>query len=322
MPDGGVRLGTVDEYNAAAERHWASMVSDPQVRDHLRRKPFDPLRVAAILRPDMPNVYFALTGEFNSEGLIAPSAGQAVVFYRIALMSKDGDWVLRETAGACRRVRSVLADHGARYRPGAPLDPRWLAGAGPATSSSSTKRNAASMRLREPPARIAPGDLDAMFAAARGDGRLRVVDLSLIRLKQTQRAKDYPVISELSRLLPPEIELRWTTDPDRIMELSSPLGQGSPRASVRAARDGLSREVVVMELAREIDRMQREDRDRMRRYEAAARPYLEEFRTRIGRTRPGRRPWGRGQCGKQLLPRPSEGGSDGCSARTTSTKER
>jgi len=244
----------------------------------------DPLRVAAILRQDMPNVYFALTEEFNSEGLIALLAsGQAVVFYRIALMSKDGDWVLRETAGACRRVRSVLADHGARYRPGAPLDPRWLAGGWSSHFEffDEKKRRIRCDFVSRPP-RIAPGDLDAMFAAARGDGRLRVVDPQrLIRLKQTQRAKDYPVIGELSRLLPPEIELRWTTDPDRIMELSSPLGQGSPRASVRAARDGLSREVVVMELAREIDRMQREDRDRMRRYEAAARPYLEEFRTRI-----------------------------------------
>ena len=44
-----------------------------------------------------------------------------MVFYRIALMSKDGDWVLRETENACRHVRDVLAAHGARYRPGAPL---------------------------------------------------------------------------------------------------------------------------------------------------------------------------------------------------------
>ena len=69
----------------------------------------------------MSNVYFALTEEFNSEGFVALLAsGQAVVFYRIALMSKDGDWVLRETTGACRRVRSVLAARGARYRPGVP----------------------------------------------------------------------------------------------------------------------------------------------------------------------------------------------------------
>jgi hypothetical protein len=77
----------------------------------------------------MANVYFDLTEEFNADGLIALLAsGQAVVFYRIAMMSKDGDWVLRETEAACRRVRAVLAGRGARYRPAAPLDPRWLAG--------------------------------------------------------------------------------------------------------------------------------------------------------------------------------------------------
>ena len=36
---------------------------------------------------------------------------------------------------------------------------------------------------------------------------------SLILMKQTQRAKDYPVIGELARLLPPEREVELTTDP-------------------------------------------------------------------------------------------------------------
>ena len=36
-----------------------------------------------------------------------------------------------------------------------------------------------------------------------------------------------------------------------------------------------------MELAREIDRVQGEDRNRMRRYEAAAGPYLAEFRAKV-----------------------------------------
>jgi hypothetical protein len=82
-----------------------------------------------ILLERMSNVYFDLTEEFNADAVIALLAsGQAVVFYRIALMSKDGDWVLRETESACRRVRNVLAARGARYRPCAPLDPRWLAG--------------------------------------------------------------------------------------------------------------------------------------------------------------------------------------------------
>ena len=77
----------------------------------------------------MRNIYFDLTEELNAEGPIAVLAsGQAVVFYRLALMSKDGDWILRETPEACRRALAVLEKHGARYRPGAPLDVRWLGG--------------------------------------------------------------------------------------------------------------------------------------------------------------------------------------------------
>ncbi len=75
------------------------------------------------------NIYFDLTRELNAEGTIAVLAsGQAVVYYRIAIMSKDGDWILRDTEAACARVLSVLGARDARYRPGAPLDPRWLAG--------------------------------------------------------------------------------------------------------------------------------------------------------------------------------------------------
>jgi hypothetical protein len=48
-----------------------------------------------------------------------------------------------------------------------------------------------------------------------------------------------------------------------------------------AAARGERRLWVVMELAREIDRMQGEDRRRMRRYEAAAEPYLAAFRAKV-----------------------------------------
>jgi len=228
-------------------------------------------------RAGMTNVYFALTAEFNSGGVVALLAsGQAVVFYRIALMSKDGDWVVRETESACRQVRSVLARHGARYRPGAPLHPRWLAGGWSShfEFQDDQKRRVRCDFVSRPP-RIPARDIEEMFSAARGEGPLRVIDPErLILLKQTQRAKDYPVIAEISRLLPPAAELAGTTDPDRILALAASHGEGSPRPSVKAAREGRPREQVVVELAREIDRMQGEDRARMRRYEDAARPYL------------------------------------------------
>lgn len=45
----------------------------------------------------MTNPYLELTRELNQGRLRALiSSGQAVVVHRLAIMSKDGDWVLRE----------------------------------------------------------------------------------------------------------------------------------------------------------------------------------------------------------------------------------
>jgi hypothetical protein len=66
------------------------------------------------------NVYFDLTEELNRDGRIAVlGSGQAVVWHRLAIMSKDGDWILRESPEACARALRVLEQHGARYRLGA-----------------------------------------------------------------------------------------------------------------------------------------------------------------------------------------------------------
>ncbi|HSS76115.1 MAG TPA: hypothetical protein VLV54_05155 [Thermoanaerobaculia bacterium] len=75
------------------------------------------------------NPYLELTEEFNRGRLRALlSSGQAVVVHRLAVMSKDGDWILREDTEAVEHVLKVLALKGAYYRFGAPLDLRWLGG--------------------------------------------------------------------------------------------------------------------------------------------------------------------------------------------------
>ena len=70
------------------------------------------------------NIYVDLTRAFNAAGSNAIlSSGQAVVFHRLAVMSKDGDWILRETQEALDRVLAVLEQRGAAYRFGAPAGP-------------------------------------------------------------------------------------------------------------------------------------------------------------------------------------------------------
>jgi len=226
------------------------------------------------------NVYFDLTEELNSEGTIAVLAsGQAVVFYRISMMSKDGDWILKETPEACQRVLTLLERHGARYRPGAPLDVRWLAGG---WSSHFEFFDAERRRIRcdfvSRPPRMEPEEVGGLFDPAEPAEPMRVLGIEpLIRIKQTQRAKDYPAIGELARRLPPRREIEFTTDPDRILALAPVYGESSRRAPVRAALAGGARDAVVVELARELDRLQQQDRARLEKYREAAEPYLREF---------------------------------------------
>ena len=80
---------------------------------------------ASLYSRHLPNVSFELTREYNRhEPFAVLSSGPAVVYYRVAIMSKDGDWIVRETAPACSRVLEVLTERCARYRPAAPLDVR------------------------------------------------------------------------------------------------------------------------------------------------------------------------------------------------------
>lgn len=229
----------------------------------------------------MNNLYFELTREFNQLGPAAAlSSGQAVVYYRLAIMSKDGDWVVRETDAVCTHVRSVLSGYGARHRPSAPLDARWLSGG---WSSHFEFFDPKHRRIRcdfvSRPPRVTAEALTAMFRGSPAGEALLVVDREvLIRLKQTARAKDYAVIGELARQLPPDEEILWTTDVDRILELSSLVDRGSSRPSVQAARSGAGRAAVVAALALEVDALQQADRGRLIRYQQAAEAYLQEFR--------------------------------------------
>jgi len=225
------------------------------------------------------NIYFALTEAFNREApTVALASGQAVVFYRIAIMSKDGDWVIREIPDACERVRRELEARGARYRVGAPLDVRWLAGGWSSHFEFfDEKRRRIRCDFVSRPPRVPYVSIERLFDQA-WERRLMAIDPeSLILIKQTQRAKDYAVIAELAALLPPEREIELTTDPDRILELAA-TGVASRRPAVMAARGGVGRRAVVTALAEETDALQQQDAARLAAYDEAAAQYTAECR--------------------------------------------
>lgn len=149
---------------------------------------------------DSMNIYIDLTNRFNKGRLRAVlSSGQAVVLHRLAIMSKDGDWIIKEDEECLEHILYVLNDNGARYRFGAPLDKRWLAG-GWSSHFEFTKEN---IRVRTDfvsrPPRIDATRLAGMWAEQE-KRELPFVDCpDLAELKKTNREKDYAIIGELSR---------------------------------------------------------------------------------------------------------------------------
>lgn len=224
------------------------------------------------------NIYFDLTEAFNAEApTVALASGQAVVFYQVAITSKDGDWIIRETPDASERVLAELERRAARLRYGAPLDPRWLSGGWSShfEFADEVRRRVRCDFISRPP-RVPAEEIERLFRP--GQPKLVAIDVeSLILMKRTQRAKDYPVIAELARRLPPEREIELTTDPDRIIELARRFGHASDRPVITAARRGAPRRDIVVGLAEELDAQQQDDRRRLERFEAASRRYLEEW---------------------------------------------
>jgi len=149
------------------------------------------------------NVYLDLTRELNEGRLRAViCSGQAVVLHRLAILSKDGDWILREDQEALDHVLAVLEARRARYRFGAPLDLRWMSGGW----SSHFEFRQDSLRVRTDffarPPRISADDLVKMWEEME-EREIPFVGAKLLaEMKKTNREKDYAVIGELARIMP------------------------------------------------------------------------------------------------------------------------
>jgi hypothetical protein len=227
-------------------------------------------------------VYVELTRAFNERGTRAiVSSGQAVVLHRLAGASKDGDWILRETPETLAHVLAVLEGRGARYRFGAPLDVRWMAGGW----SAHLEFLDPPLRVRTDfvtrPPRIAAHDLEALWHEQAGSD-LPLLDVRrLVEVKKTNREKDYAVIGELARLL---------TDPgDRLLASRSArdlvaLADAEPRLAreLEASRPLLGRVregVAALEVALDAERraLMHANERRIERYLEAARGWRDAW---------------------------------------------
>lgn len=168
-------------------------------------------------------IYLDLTREFNAGRLRAViCSGQAVVLHRLAVVSKDGDWILREDEDALQHVLRVLGRHGARYRYGAPLDVRWMSGGW----SAHLEFREAGLRVRTDfftrPPRIAAQELARMWLEQEGRNPAFIDARLLAEQKKTNREKDYAAIGELARLLTdPRDQLRYSRSSRDLIALAT-----------------------------------------------------------------------------------------------------
>mgnify|MGYP006928217469 CR=1 FL=1 len=221
------------------------------------------------------NIYLELTEEFNRGGLRAViCSGQAVVLHRLAIMSKDGDWILREDQESLSRVLSVLAARGATYRFGAPLDLRWLRHGW----SSHLEFQHGNLRVRTDfftrPPRLNANDLAKMWKTQQGRNPPFVGLKELAELKKTNREKDYAVIGELARNLPTLLERMLYSRSARDLLKMKEEGPGTWAQAVKIREAlqsaGGGRDPLEVALDHERRQLMRVNEERLDRYESSA----------------------------------------------------
>lgn len=236
-----------------------------------------------ILGPGTGNPYVDFTDACNAQRpVVILSSGQACVWYRLTLASKDGDWLVREDEEALGVVRTRLAQLGARYRLGAPLDVRWLRAG---WSSHAEALSPDGLRLRfdfvSRPPRLGPDRLAALWGDV-GAGAAAVVSRrDLVLLKQTMRLKDYAFIGSLAtQLQDPADQLRWTLDARHLLDLLQRHPHLKSRlAELRPACAGVESESAAAEcIDAEVRRLRAKDEMRIQAYAAAQESWAVRFR--------------------------------------------
>ncbi len=251
-------------------------------------------------------VYLELTSEFNAGRLRAIiCSGQAVVLHRLAMASKDGDWILREDPEALGHVLAVLARRNARYRFGAPLDLGWLRGGW----SAHLEFSHGGLRVRTDfftrPPRVSDSELARLWREQEGRNPPFTDARILAEMKKTARQKDYPFIGELARRMSdPRDRLRFSRSADELIELA---GAEPALASELAAerplltRVGAGRRALAEALQLEMLDLIEADEHRLGRYrdasaawaglwpsverELSGRPLIEAHQTLVARAR-------------------------------------
>lgn len=226
------------------------------------------------------NIYIQLTDEFNAGRLRAViCSGQAAVLHRVAIMSKDGDWILQEDMECCRHILEVLERHGAHYRFGAPLDVRWLSQGW----SAHFEFLHDTIRVRTDfftcPPRLNETERAAIWGEQTDRHPPYVNLVQLARMKQTDREKDYVIIGELARRMQsPADQIRYSRSALDLMRLRDHYPAlieqlVKERPVLAVIQEGRDRLEAALDAERRV--MIHANEQRLARYEAASKPWME-----------------------------------------------
>jgi hypothetical protein len=197
------------------------------------------------------------------------------------MMSKDGDWIIRDDDEAFSWVLSVLAGFKAKYRLGAPLDRRWLS----AGWSSHFEFFLEGLRVRADffsrPPRIEAEELASLWREAEHQA-IPVVNLvSLAEQKKTMREKDYPIIGALAeRMSDVRQKLKYARNAQAIIELSSQypdVFQEAAKSRPLLLDASKGRDALEESLDRERRKFMRLDEDRLLKFSEAGAPWLAKW---------------------------------------------
>jgi len=229
------------------------------------------------------NIYVELTKKFNVDHVRTMLAGgQAAVLHRLAFMSKDGDWILREQQQDLDHILKVLEGYGAKYRFGSPLDLRWLS----CGWSAHLEFQWQGLRVRTDfvtrPARIDPETLERMWKDTEEQPIPFASARDLAEMKKTNREKDYVVIGELTRRMKdPESQILYSRSARDLITFSQQYPDlikslGAKRPLLRKIDQGREN----LEAALDLERRQliRANEERLANYLEAAKPWASSWR--------------------------------------------
>ncbi len=226
----------------------------------------------------MSNIYLELTRKFNSDQTRAILAGgQAVVLHRLAIMSKDGDWILREDRETMEHVRAILEQHGARYRFGTPLDVRWMAGGWSAHLEFQWQEIRVRTDFVTRPPRLGEESVQRIWRTAEGQETPFLGAMDLAALKKTNREKDYAVIGELARRMPDlDSQILYSRSARDLIDLAEQhpdhvQGLMGKRPALRTISQG--REALEAALDAERRQLIRANEERLAKYMEAAKSW-------------------------------------------------